>query len=78
MSQELEKNPLWLILVEAAQALPLYESHKAYVRDTMMLDQPDLTAEEVAQRLDMPLGEALVILHELKNQEDYGEPDDDS
>ena len=59
-------NPLWLILVETAQTLPLYYVHKAYVRDTILPEKPELEAEEISHRLNMPLGEAIVILWELK------------
>ena len=69
MAQELERNPLWLILVETTHALPLYTSHKVYVRNTLMIQVPGITAEEISQRLDISLGEAVVIFHELKNEE---------
>lgn len=64
--EKLEDNPLWLILVETAKTLPLYGAHKAYVRDTILLEKVDVTAEEISHRLGMPFGEALVILWELK------------
>ncbi|MBD3206627.1 hypothetical protein GF319_09845 [Candidatus Bathyarchaeota archaeon] len=59
-------NPLWLILVETAKELPLYNAHKAYVRDNILSENPDITIEEISHRLDMPVGEAMVILWELK------------
>jgi hypothetical protein len=68
LSAELERNPLWLILVEAVHGLPMYGVHKAYVRDRILLQIPDATAEEVSTRLDIPLGEAMVILHELMDE----------
>lgn len=68
MSTELERNPLWFILVEAVHALPMYGAHKAYVRDRMLLQISDATAEEISMRLDIPLGEAMVILHELEGE----------
>ena len=68
MSAELERNSLWLILVEAVHGLPMYGAHKAYVRDRILLQLPDLTAEELSTRLDIPLGEAMVILHELMDE----------
>ena len=64
-------NPLWLILVETAQTLPLYPAHKAYIRDKILPENPDVTPEELARILDMPLGEAIVILDEL-NEEQSG------
>ena len=65
---ELERNPLWLILVETVHALPMFPSHKAYVRDTLILESPDISAEELSLRLDIPLGEAMVILHEIEEE----------
>ncbi|MCW3978815.1 MAG: hypothetical protein NWF12_03635 [Candidatus Bathyarchaeota archaeon] len=68
MAAELERNPLWLILVEAVHALPMYPSHRAYVRDSLLLEQPEITVEELSQRLDIPLGEAMVILQEIGHE----------
>lgn len=61
-----QKNPLWLILAETAQRLPLYNAHKAYVRDEILPEDPEVSAEEISHRLDAPLGEAMVILSELR------------
>ena len=66
--EDYSKNPLWHILVETAHALPLYFHHKAYVRDVILNEHPNISAEELAVRLKVPLGEALVILHELKSE----------
>ena len=68
MMVELERNPLWLILVESVHALPMYPSHKAYVRDVLTLEAPDISAEDLSLRLDIPLGEAMVILHEIEEE----------
>jgi hypothetical protein len=68
LSTELERNPLWMILVEAVHGLPMYGAHKAYVRDRILLQLSDATAEEISTRLDIPLGEAMVILHELAEE----------
>ena len=68
MEVELERNPLWLILVETVHALPMYPSHKAYVRDTLILVQPEISVKELSLRLDIPLGEAIVILHEIEEK----------
>ena len=53
------------MLVEAVHASVMYPTHKAYVRDSILPQKPDLSARELAERLGMPLGEALVILTEL-------------
>ncbi len=67
--EDARKNPLWLILVETAQMLPLYNAHKAYVRDNILPENPDVSAEEISHRLDASLGEAMVILSELREGE---------
>lgn len=67
MPAENQRNPLWLLLVETVHTLPLYASHKAYARDNILVGSPDTSAEELARRLNMPLGEALVILYELNS-----------
>ncbi|MEM4281817.1 MAG: pantetheine-phosphate adenylyltransferase [Candidatus Caldarchaeum sp.] len=56
----------WSVLVETVHALPLYASHKAYVRDKILLNKPDVTVEELVNRLGMTRGEAMVILWELR------------
>jgi hypothetical protein len=69
MTEEDRKNPLWLILVETVKSLPLYSVHKAYTRDLLLLENPKITAEEISRRLDTTLGEALVLISEIKNEE---------
>ncbi len=62
---EYTKEQLWQLLVNAVHASVMYPTHKAYTRDTILPKQPQVTATELAERLGMPLGEALVILSEL-------------
>ncbi len=64
--EELTKERLWQLLVQTVHANVMYPTHKAYTRDTILKTKPDITAEELADRLNMPLGEALVVLDELK------------
>ena len=59
------KENLWLMLVDTVHAAVMYPSHKAYVRDVILREKPDVTPLELASRLNMPLGEALVVLDEL-------------
>ena len=68
MTVELERNPLWLILVETVHAMPMYAAHKAYVRDSLILETPDISFEELSIQLDITLGEAMVILHEIEQE----------
>ena len=53
------------MLVEAIHASVMYPTHKAYTRSTILPQKADVTASELAERLGMPLGEALIILSEL-------------
>jgi hypothetical protein len=59
------KEQLWNMLVDAVHGSFMYPSHKAYVRDSILPSQPDVSALEVSQRLSVPLAEAMVILEEL-------------
>ena len=63
--EEFSKERLWQLLVEAVHASVMYPTHKAYTRATILPQKADVTASELAERLGMPLGEALVILGEL-------------
>ena len=65
---EYTKERLWQLLVEAVHASVMYPTHKSYTRDSMLPQQADISAQELAERLNMPLGEALVILSELVQQ----------
>jgi len=62
------KEKLWQLLVETVHASVMYPTHKAYTRDNILSQQADVTANELAERLGMPLGEALVILDELAEE----------
>ncbi len=62
------KEKLWQLLIETAHASVMYPTHKAYTRDKVLPEKPDVTPDELAQKLNMPLGEALVILGELADE----------
>ncbi len=69
MSDDVEKyvdNPLWPILVETVHAMVMYRHHKAYVAEKFLNEHPDITPRRLAIELGIPLGEALVILYEVK------------
>jgi len=66
--EEYKKEKLWPILIETVHALVMYTNHKAYTREVILSEKPDITPQELAARLNIPLGEALVILYELKHQ----------
>jgi hypothetical protein len=66
--EECKKEKLWSVLVETVHALVMYQNHKAYTREVILQEKPEITPAELASRLHMPLGEALVIVHELVNE----------
>jgi hypothetical protein len=66
--EEYTKDKLWHVLVETVHANVMYPTHKSYTRDMILRAKPDISAEELAAKLNMPLGEALVILQELKTE----------
>jgi hypothetical protein len=66
--EEYTKEKLWPILVETVHAMVMYAHHKAYTREVILHEKPDITPQELASRLGIPTGEALVILYELKKE----------
>ena len=66
--EEYMKEKLWPILVETVHASVMYPSRKAYTREEILRGKPDITPAELANRLNMPLGEAIVILCELAEE----------
>jgi hypothetical protein len=66
--EEYTKEKLWSVLVETVHALVMYPNHKAYTREVILQEKPEITPAELASRLHMPLGEALVIMCELVNE----------
>ncbi len=66
--EEYVNNPLWSVLVETVQAMVMYPHHKAYARDTILHEQPDITPQELATKMGIPVGESLVILYELRKE----------
>jgi hypothetical protein len=69
MSDDRSGDPLWPILVETVHSLILYRHHKAYVRDVILQEKPELSPQELALSLGVSLGEAMVILSELRGAE---------
>ena len=70
--QDFIGNPLWPVLVETVHAMIMYTHHKAYTRDVVFHEQPEITSQDLATKLRIPLGEALVILQELKRPRSEG------
>jgi hypothetical protein len=63
----LQKDDLWQLLVETVHALPMYKYHKRYVQDVMVKDKPEISAKELAVQVNIPLGEAIVLLDEIRS-----------
>lgn len=66
--EEYARERLWSVLVETVHAMPMYFHHKAYTREIVLHEKPDIKSNELASRLRIPLGEALVILYEITNE----------
>jgi len=66
--EDCTKDRLWPILVETVHALVMYPHHKDYTREVILHEKPHIKPDDLAARLKITLGEALVILHELRNQ----------
>ncbi|MBS7606626.1 hypothetical protein KEJ14_02140 [Candidatus Bathyarchaeota archaeon] len=61
-------DPLWPILVETVHSMIMYRYHKTYVEEKILREKPEISPRELAARLGIPLGEALVILYELRGK----------
>jgi hypothetical protein len=57
---------MWQILIETVHALPMYKHHKRYVENSVLPEKPRISAKEMALLMGVPLGEAIVILEELR------------
>jgi hypothetical protein len=59
------KEQLWQMMVETIHSSVMFPTHKAYTRDKILPEKPDISPKELAGFLNMSLAEALVILSEL-------------
>ena len=66
--EEYTTEKLWPMLVETVHSLVMYPNHKAFTRNNILPEKPETSPAELAARLNMPLGEALVILCELASE----------
>jgi len=69
--EDYSKETLWQLLVETVHASVMYPTHKGYTRDSILPQETNITANELSERLGMPLGEALVILSELVEEKKF-------
>lgn len=70
MSVNITENELWPILVDTVQSLILYQHHKAYIRDVLLPEKPESSPHDLTSDLGISLGEAMVILYELRQEEE--------
>ncbi|MHA1813938.1 MAG: hypothetical protein ACTSYX_10970 [Candidatus Thorarchaeota archaeon] len=63
-----KKHPLWNILVETTHRSPLYVGLVNYVRTKILPSDPHITPRQLASRLSISLGEALVLLDEMRRE----------
>ena len=56
---------LWPILVETARRSPLYANLSGYIREEVLPKEPEVSVRELASRLSISVGEALVILYDI-------------
>jgi transcription initiation factor IIE alpha subunit len=68
--EQYTKERLWSVLVETVHNIIMYPHHKAYTREVILNEKPDITPTELAVRLKISLGEALVILYELTEEKE--------
>jgi hypothetical protein len=61
-------HPLWDILQETVQSRPTYANLAGYARKNVISDNPTISARELASRLSITVGEALVILHGIEDE----------
>ena len=64
----LSKEELWNALVQTAHALLMYRNHKHFIEEILLKEKPDISPQELAIRLSIPLGEALVLLSEVRGE----------
>jgi len=60
--RNLKSNILWDVLVETARRSPLYSNLTGYIRTEILPRTPNITPRELASKLSISFGEALVIL----------------
>jgi predicted nuclease of restriction endonuclease-like RecB superfamily len=66
---EYSKENLWQLIVETVHMSVMYPTHKAYTRNKILPETPEITPKELALQLNMPLAEGLVILSELAEEQ---------
>jgi hypothetical protein len=47
----------------------MYKNHKRYLQDVMLKERSDISAKELSVQLNIPLGEAIVLLDEIRGSQ---------
>lgn len=66
--EEYKNNPLWAVLIETVHTITMYPHHKHYTQSVFLNERPNASPQELAVNLGISLGEAVVILSELKRE----------
>ena len=74
----LERDELWKLLIETVHSLPMFKSHKRYVEEIMIKETPGISPQELAVQLNITLGEAIVLLDEIRGHTDQDRTTSDS
>ena len=64
----IKNEPLWNVLQDTARRIPLYPNFLAYVNEKILPNNPNITARELASKMSISYGEALVLLSDLKDK----------
>lgn len=67
---EYVNNPLWPILVNTVHSMVMYPHHKFFTESVFLSEKPDASPQDLAISLDISLGEAMVILYELRGKDE--------
>ncbi len=63
---ELKENVLWSVLVDTARRSPLYSGLTGYIKSEILPKHPKISARELATKLSISFGEALVFLADIR------------
>ena len=64
--EDLTKEQIWNLLTETVHEMIMYTNHKAYIHKILQEEKTDLKPQEIAARLNITLGEVMIILNDLK------------
>ena len=64
--EEFTKEQILELLVDTVHSMILYPQHKRYINNLILSNQNNLEPQLLAARLDITLGEALVIIKDLR------------